>query len=314
MAPEQARGDVANIGPSADIYALGIIFYQMLTGDLPFVSDTPWGILHKQLNEDPLPIAERNLKVPESLFRVVMTCLEKEIDKRPESVHKIKELLENAKNETGEGAQATIFYEDAESLPTIDDVQPDSDKKRLGIKMAVGLTIAAAAIGLMVVTGTGDKDDSPIVAQKQITAQKQEEPPAKIEENVNALKVPKQADTGEKPDLTKYRAGNGRRGYFGESGPGRIGKKLFGFASGDWVNSSPAIKGGRIYFGCDDNTLFGVDKKTGKVAMVFETGEAITGSPVVDKNKLYITSHDYYAYAIDITTAKLSGNSKPEDG
>lgn len=53
MAPEQAKGE-ADIGPPVDIYALGIVLYEMLTGRVPFSADTPLAVMMKVVN-DPLP-------------------------------------------------------------------------------------------------------------------------------------------------------------------------------------------------------------------------------------------------------------------
>ena len=74
MAPEQAQGEKAD--HRTDIYALGIVAYEMLTGRLPFTADTPVAILMKHIM-DPIPIPPIS-EVPEPLTRVLLKCLAKD--------------------------------------------------------------------------------------------------------------------------------------------------------------------------------------------------------------------------------------------
>ncbi|GAB4327216.1 MAG: hypothetical protein Kow0074_22420 [Candidatus Zixiibacteriota bacterium] len=81
--PELARGREAT--PSADVYSLGVVMYQMLTGRLPFEADHEAALLYSILNEPPIPFGKLNIDVPEALQAVVMRCLEKDPDNRIES-------------------------------------------------------------------------------------------------------------------------------------------------------------------------------------------------------------------------------------
>ena len=76
MAPEQASGASA-VDQRADIYALGIMAYEMLTGRPPFSADTPQRILTSHLTETPRPVTERRPTVPGPLASLVMRCLAK---------------------------------------------------------------------------------------------------------------------------------------------------------------------------------------------------------------------------------------------
>ncbi len=93
MAPEQAKGELSKVGPRSDIYSLGVIFYQMLSGDLPFHSDTPWGLLHMHIYEHPVPLRKRNMKTPKALEHIIMKCLEKEPEHRFASVAELKKQI-----------------------------------------------------------------------------------------------------------------------------------------------------------------------------------------------------------------------------
>ncbi|MEA3247385.1 MAG: serine/threonine-protein kinase, partial [Gemmatimonadota bacterium] len=76
MSPEQSAGDRALDGRS-DLYSLGVVAYQMLCGDLPFVANNTPALLVKHLSEAPVPIDRRSGNVPADLARAVMMCLEK---------------------------------------------------------------------------------------------------------------------------------------------------------------------------------------------------------------------------------------------
>jgi serine/threonine-protein kinase len=78
MAPEQALGKRAVIGPATDVYGLGVILYEMLTGVAPFHADSPAATLHKVLTEEPMPPARLNPQVPRDLATICLKCLHKE--------------------------------------------------------------------------------------------------------------------------------------------------------------------------------------------------------------------------------------------
>ncbi len=77
MPPEQARGQTDEIGPSADIYALGAVLYAMLTGRPPFQAATSLDTLNQVLTRDPVPPRQLNAQVPPDLETIVLKCLEK---------------------------------------------------------------------------------------------------------------------------------------------------------------------------------------------------------------------------------------------
>ena len=103
MSPEQSRGESATV--SSDLYSLGIIAYECLSGRPPFFGDAPLGILLKQVSEAPPPLT--GAATPPELIRLVMELLEKLPAGRPASPAEVRrrlERIEEAHPPTGETA------------------------------------------------------------------------------------------------------------------------------------------------------------------------------------------------------------------
>jgi WD40 repeat protein/predicted Ser/Thr protein kinase len=94
MAPEQAAGRVKEIGPWTDIYALGAILYELLTGVPPFKAATAWDILNQVLSAEPVSLLRRNSRVPRDLATICRKCLEKEPRKRYSSAAALADDLQ----------------------------------------------------------------------------------------------------------------------------------------------------------------------------------------------------------------------------
>lgn len=91
MAPEQAMGGA--VGPYTDLYALGVLLHELLSGTVPFAGSTALGVLHRHLHEPPLPVRQLRPEIPEALEALVLHLLAKDPQHRPSGAQEVYQAL-----------------------------------------------------------------------------------------------------------------------------------------------------------------------------------------------------------------------------
>ena len=125
MSPEQAAGE-REIDGRTDLYSLGIVAFQMLTGELPFYAPTVAGILMKQITEPAADVRTRRPDVPEDLALAVSRCLEKDPQNRWPTADSLRRALEN-RSVTGYRPTGTGWKASRPALPA---GRPSSQARR----------------------------------------------------------------------------------------------------------------------------------------------------------------------------------------
>jgi serine/threonine protein kinase len=130
MAPEQAAGKNKDLGPACDVYALGAILYELVTGRPPFRSETPLDTLKHVLEQDAAPPRLLNPKIEHDLETICLKCLEKDPRRRYESADALAQDLKRYLQ--GESILARSFNVIDRLARTLDRSQHDVEFRTWG--------------------------------------------------------------------------------------------------------------------------------------------------------------------------------------
>ncbi len=118
MSPEQASGRIAEVGPATDIYSLGAVMYEMLTGRPPFTGEM-FQVIREVITSPPVPPRQRRDSIDPGLEAICMKCLEKKIDRRYETMGRLAEDLQRCV----EGAEVSATSETSPASQPLDDAK-----------------------------------------------------------------------------------------------------------------------------------------------------------------------------------------------
>lgn len=151
LSPEQAKGE--EVSPLSDIYSLGVVLYEMATGQLPFTGETPVAVALKHLQEEP-PLPEKiNPSIPSGLQTVILKALAREPAARYQSAEELRQDLAKSLN-----AGSTLPLEDEEAtlvlppqeLPTAGLKREKKGRNWRSLFITLGVILAAILTGLAI--------------------------------------------------------------------------------------------------------------------------------------------------------------------
>ena len=199
MAPEQVSG--GDVDARSDLYAFGVLLYELVTGHPPFVGDDPNAIMYQHVNSKPESPVEHNASVPPSLERLIMRLLAKTKAERPGSAQEVLAELERAAAEFAGGLADvhTILFTDMASSTTLADRLGDAAAQevrrthneivRTALSANGGNEIKHTGDGIMASFGTASAAlQTAIAIQRGVAQHKQERPdsPLRVYVGLNA--------------------------------------------------------------------------------------------------------------------------------
>ena len=140
MTPEQIEG--GDVSERTDVYALGIVLYEMLSGGVPFRASTPGTVLVKQLREMPVPLRKLRREVPLAVEKVIMQMLEKKPQKRPHDMTEVIQGLTKAKDTlVGDDIPGTVVASWPLWQRVADKLQGQKNKLFVSLAVIVGIAL-----------------------------------------------------------------------------------------------------------------------------------------------------------------------------
>ncbi len=205
MSPEQAKGE--KVDSRVDVYALGVILYELLTGRVPFSADTFMGILTKHMFEPPaapstiVPEAD----IPPEVEAIILKALQKDREYRFQSMEEMGAAIEAV----GSGSAAVSVVDEIVNVPVggetsfkqravefdVDDDEPEKSKAGLFIGLGLAAAVVVAGVGFAAMGGFDDDGSTtsqgnagPVVEEPR--KQPSDEDTAKPENDTSEVKAP----------------------------------------------------------------------------------------------------------------------------
>jgi serine/threonine-protein kinase len=164
LSPEQAQGQP--VGPRSDLYSIGVMLYELLTGKVPFDAESPVTIALKHVSEDPLPPSQLSPAVSPALDAVVLRALEKEPAHRFADADEFAAALLDARE------RPTVVAERVEAFPMPADpfVEEERERSRWWLWLLLALLLIGLAIGAYLLLAPEQKEVPDVVGNRSAVA------------------------------------------------------------------------------------------------------------------------------------------------
>ncbi len=177
FSPEHARGGFTD--SKSDLYSLGVVMYEMLTGRVPFDADTPVSVALKHMQEEPIPPIELNDKIPSSVNDIILKAMRKDTNLRYQNATEMLNDLKNSlKNPDGDFVDNKEYTSDmATKKISLKDIQEEERKNRNSkkenkffkfIKKHKGLSFVICLVLLFVLSLSGTIAVSRLTEPKEV--------------------------------------------------------------------------------------------------------------------------------------------------
>jgi tetratricopeptide (TPR) repeat protein/predicted Ser/Thr protein kinase len=163
MSPEQVQGD--SVDHRTDIFSLGVLIYEMATGDRPFQGENSAQVVSSILRDDPPSVAERKADLPFHLSRIVKHCLEKDPKRRYQSALDLRNELEGLQSEVASGQLRPA------SSSTVIAAQPIEKRPKWMIPAIAGIILLALLVGWLAMGRRGGDTALPAAATGEATSE-----------------------------------------------------------------------------------------------------------------------------------------------
>jgi WD40 repeat protein/serine/threonine protein kinase/tetratricopeptide (TPR) repeat protein len=161
MAPEQATGQIRSIGPCSDIYALGAILYELLTGRPPFVGESAYDTLRRVATAEPLPPRSLIAGLPRDIETICLKCLHKDSRRRYSDAQELARDLRR--------------FQDGESIHARPNPPWERAAKWTRRRPAAAAMLAASVIGVVAMVAFGAAWNARLQAEAKREAERSEE-------------------------------------------------------------------------------------------------------------------------------------------
>ncbi len=161
MSPEQAQG--MKVDGRSDIYSLGIVLYEMLTGKPPFVADTPWGTVYKHIKEPPTPITRVRTDLPGAVVEIANKTIAKKPEDRFQTAGELAAAIDGITKPKMRGGNASESFRTGVTTGT-------GGSNRLFIIGGIAVLLVVVVAAIVFVASTLLSPTTPPAAQSTLVA------------------------------------------------------------------------------------------------------------------------------------------------